>query len=107
MLNLLKIEYLKAGISHENIRNSDINSLSIQQQIEKDIIYLQDWKHAQENVKRFNQPDIISSILLTTKYIFQPPSITPQQADIVIILSESWSIYFDLKHILRNTQYLV
>lgn len=95
LFNLLKIEHLQARLAFQHIMN---NSSTI---AEHTIDYLRKWIITQDAVKAFNAPGATSSILLATKQVFQPPSIAPQQADIVIILSESWSSYLDIKNVFR------
>ena len=59
------------------------------------------WLAQESNIQLFNDPSVLSSILLTTFHAFQSPSTSPWLADAVILLSHHWDSYYDLKNCFR------
>ena len=49
-----------------------------------------EWLKAQRAIERFNVTTTSHRILLCTKEIFEAPSLVPERATVVIVLSESW-----------------
>lgn len=59
------------------------------------------WLSEERNVQSFNDPSVLSCILLTTSSVFQSPNTAPWLADAVIVLSHNWALYNEIKGCFR------
>lgn len=59
------------------------------------------WLGEENNIQLFNDPSVLSSILLTSLSAFKSPSMSPWLADAVILLSHEWDQYCEIKNCFR------